>query len=80
MKPSSASQSSTCSPLLPEYKAESAWEDELYTACINKKIKKTDQDLFQVIICTASCTAERKAKERILPWLGHVDSMNFQRF
>lgn len=83
MKPSTASQSKTCLTLLPEDKTESAWEDELYVACINKKIKKTvkktDQYLLWVIICTASCSARRKAKERTLPWLEYEDSIIFQR-
>lgn len=80
VKPSTASQSKTCLTLLPEDQTESAWEDELYTAGINENIKKTDQYLFRVIICTSSCTAHRKAKERTVPWLGHENSMNFQRF
>lgn len=79
MKPSTASQSKTCLTLLPEDKTESAWEDELYVACINKKIKKTDQYLLWVIICTASSSAHRKAKERTLPWLEYEDFIIFQR-
>lgn len=42
---------------------ESAWEDELYIACIDKKIKKTDQYLFWFIICILHSTWESKGED-----------------
>lgn len=64
MKPSTASQSKNCLTFLSEAETESGWESEPYMVAINRKMKATEQYLFQIVIvhCILHSTWESKGE------------------